>query len=225
MGGGRVAPNPSTEVDVYNPGTNTWTTDLPFIDSRGATSRPIPTASATSGCQAGMPATYHTTVRWKSSARLRARPRQRRLRLPRQLQLRHQHQLLRLRYGYTDSYAYGYDLHPQLRLRGTATPTPRSTPTPRPRPTRPAPVDTRFGKSRRHRKAGPRCRTMAAGPSVPPALTGSQGDCEPLPREEVQHAFELFALECGASRIALRVRRVRCIVACFQSRSKSAKAA
>lgn len=25
MGGGRVAPNPSSEVDVYNPGTNSWT--------------------------------------------------------------------------------------------------------------------------------------------------------------------------------------------------------
>src|SRR5438046_4184923 len=34
MGGGRVAPNPSTEVDVYNPGTNTWTTDLPFMTAR-----------------------------------------------------------------------------------------------------------------------------------------------------------------------------------------------
>ena len=34
MGGGRVAPNPSTEVDVYNPGTNTWTTDLPFTTAR-----------------------------------------------------------------------------------------------------------------------------------------------------------------------------------------------
>jgi hypothetical protein len=34
MGGGRVAPNPSTEVDVYNPGTNTWTTDLPFTTPR-----------------------------------------------------------------------------------------------------------------------------------------------------------------------------------------------
>src|SRR6266404_2578369 len=34
MGGGRVAPNPSTEVDVYNPGTNTWTTDLPFVTPR-----------------------------------------------------------------------------------------------------------------------------------------------------------------------------------------------
>ena len=26
MGGGRVAPNPSNEVDVYDPGTNTWST-------------------------------------------------------------------------------------------------------------------------------------------------------------------------------------------------------
>jgi hypothetical protein len=29
MGGGRVAPNPSNEVDIYNPGTNTWTTGSP----------------------------------------------------------------------------------------------------------------------------------------------------------------------------------------------------
>ena len=34
MGGGRVSPNPSTEVDVYNPGTNSWTTDLPFTTAR-----------------------------------------------------------------------------------------------------------------------------------------------------------------------------------------------
>ena len=29
MGGGRVAPNPSTEVDIYDPGTNAWTTGSP----------------------------------------------------------------------------------------------------------------------------------------------------------------------------------------------------
>jgi N-acetylneuraminic acid mutarotase len=29
MGGGRVAPNPSNEVDIYDPGTNTWTTGAP----------------------------------------------------------------------------------------------------------------------------------------------------------------------------------------------------
>jgi hypothetical protein len=29
MGGGRVAPNPSNQVDIYNPGTNTWTTGSP----------------------------------------------------------------------------------------------------------------------------------------------------------------------------------------------------
>jgi len=34
MGGGRVAPNPSTEVDIYNPGTNSWSTGLPFTNAR-----------------------------------------------------------------------------------------------------------------------------------------------------------------------------------------------
>jgi hypothetical protein len=29
MGGGRVAPNPSSEVDIYDPGLNTWTTGAP----------------------------------------------------------------------------------------------------------------------------------------------------------------------------------------------------
>jgi hypothetical protein len=29
MGGGRTAPNPSNEVNIYNPGTNTWTTGTP----------------------------------------------------------------------------------------------------------------------------------------------------------------------------------------------------
>src|SRR5439155_16063163 len=29
MGGGRVAPNPSSEVDIYDPGTNAWTTGSP----------------------------------------------------------------------------------------------------------------------------------------------------------------------------------------------------
>ena len=34
MGGGRVAPNPSNEVDIYDPGTNTWTTGDPFSNAR-----------------------------------------------------------------------------------------------------------------------------------------------------------------------------------------------
>ena len=37
MGGGRVAPNPSNEVDIYDPGTNAWTTGSPvpaFITAR-----------------------------------------------------------------------------------------------------------------------------------------------------------------------------------------------
>jgi len=34
MGGCRVAPNPSNEVDVYDPGTNTWTTAPSFSNAR-----------------------------------------------------------------------------------------------------------------------------------------------------------------------------------------------
>jgi hypothetical protein len=34
IGGGRVAPNPSTEVDIYNPGTNSWSTGLSFTNAR-----------------------------------------------------------------------------------------------------------------------------------------------------------------------------------------------
>ena len=34
MGGGRVAPNPSTEVDIYNPGTNSWSMGVPFVTAR-----------------------------------------------------------------------------------------------------------------------------------------------------------------------------------------------
>jgi plastocyanin len=34
IGGGRVAPNPSTEIDIYDPGSNTWSTGLPFTTAR-----------------------------------------------------------------------------------------------------------------------------------------------------------------------------------------------
>jgi len=34
LGGGRTAPNPSNEVDVYNPGTNTWSTGPNFVNAR-----------------------------------------------------------------------------------------------------------------------------------------------------------------------------------------------
>jgi N-acetylneuraminic acid mutarotase len=34
MGGGRVAPNPSTEVDIYDPVMNTWSTGMPFVNAR-----------------------------------------------------------------------------------------------------------------------------------------------------------------------------------------------
>jgi N-acetylneuraminic acid mutarotase len=34
MGGGRVAPNPSNEVDIYDAGTNTWSVGTPFVNAR-----------------------------------------------------------------------------------------------------------------------------------------------------------------------------------------------
>ena len=34
MGGGRVAPNPSNEVDIYDPGTDTWSLGIPFSNGR-----------------------------------------------------------------------------------------------------------------------------------------------------------------------------------------------
>jgi hypothetical protein len=34
MGGGRTAPNPSNEVNIYNPGTGVWTTGTPFTTAR-----------------------------------------------------------------------------------------------------------------------------------------------------------------------------------------------
>ena len=34
LGGGRVAPNPSTQVDAYAPGPNTWSMALPFALAR-----------------------------------------------------------------------------------------------------------------------------------------------------------------------------------------------
>lgn len=34
LGGGRTVPNPSTQVDVFNPGTNTWSVGQPFATAR-----------------------------------------------------------------------------------------------------------------------------------------------------------------------------------------------
>src|SRR6266536_970025 len=34
MGGGRTAPNPSNEVDIYDPGSNTWSAGTPFVIAR-----------------------------------------------------------------------------------------------------------------------------------------------------------------------------------------------
>lgn len=81
MGGGRVPPNPSNEVDMYDPTTNTWTTSggvlvpagetvPPFI-LLGATFPLIPTAAAQSGCRAAMILTATLWCRWN----LRSAPR------------------------------------------------------------------------------------------------------------------------------------------------------
>ncbi len=34
MGGGRTAPNPSNEVDIYDPAGDTWSTGIPFVTAR-----------------------------------------------------------------------------------------------------------------------------------------------------------------------------------------------
>ena len=34
IGGGRVAPNPSNEVDIYDPASNTWSVGVPFTNAR-----------------------------------------------------------------------------------------------------------------------------------------------------------------------------------------------
>ena len=34
LGGGRVAPNPSNEVDIYDPGTDSWSVGAPFVNPR-----------------------------------------------------------------------------------------------------------------------------------------------------------------------------------------------
>jgi hypothetical protein len=34
LGGGRVAPNPSNEVDIYDPGSDSWSVGTPFVNAR-----------------------------------------------------------------------------------------------------------------------------------------------------------------------------------------------
>jgi plastocyanin/N-acetylneuraminic acid mutarotase len=79
MGGGRVVPNPSNEVDIYDPGTNTWTTGDPFVNARrnfptdtdeisriwlagGYDSTGVPVASMEIFCAAGPTPTPTPTV-------------------------------------------------------------------------------------------------------------------------------------------------------------------
>ena len=71
MGGGRVAPNPSTEVDAYDPATNTWAVNTP-VPAFGTARRNFPT-DTDGTCRIGWPAAMPAMVsrrwaRWKSSA-------------------------------------------------------------------------------------------------------------------------------------------------------------
>ena len=71
MGGGRVAPNPSNQVDVYDPGTDSWTTGTPvpaFITAR----RNFPTdtdGTSRIWLAGGYAALPRQQPRWKSSAK------------------------------------------------------------------------------------------------------------------------------------------------------------
>ena len=56
MGGGRTAPNPSNEVDIYNPGTNSWSIGTPFVTAR----RNFPTD--TDGCHIWLAGGYAPTT-------------------------------------------------------------------------------------------------------------------------------------------------------------------
>ena len=67
MGGGRTAPNPSNEVDVYDPGTNSGQQVL-HSPLRGATSPPTPTARPHLAGRR-LRCTGVPVVRWRSSAR------------------------------------------------------------------------------------------------------------------------------------------------------------
>jgi hypothetical protein len=88
MGGGRVAPNPSNEVDIYDPGTNAWTTGSPVpafatarrnfpTDTDGTTriwlaggydNTGVPLASMEIFCQAGATPTVTPTPTATGSA-------------------------------------------------------------------------------------------------------------------------------------------------------------
>jgi hypothetical protein len=56
MGGGRTAPNPSNEVNIYNPGTNSWSIGMPFATAR----RNFPTD--TDGCHIWLAGGYAPTT-------------------------------------------------------------------------------------------------------------------------------------------------------------------
>jgi plastocyanin len=144
MGGGRTAPNPSNEVDIYNPGTNTWTTGTPVpafttarrnfpTDTDGTTriwlaggydSTGVPIASMEKFCNAGAPsptptatATATPTATPTATHTPTATPTATPIATP--------------------TPTATATATPTATPTGTPSATPRSTPTPRPRPTPP----------------------------------------------------------------------------------------
>ena len=67
MGGGREAPNPSNEVDIYDPVANSWSVGTPFAEAR----RNFPTDTDGTdryGCQGVTdPTVLLSWTRWRSS--------------------------------------------------------------------------------------------------------------------------------------------------------------
>ena len=92
LGGGRTAPNPSNQVDIYDPGLGSWSTGLPFVTAR----RNFPADSDGSRVflAGGYAPAVHQSIRRSSLPRGHAQrpPRARLQRPPRQQQL---HQALR----------------------------------------------------------------------------------------------------------------------------------
>ena len=73
LGGGRTFPNPSNQVDIYDPVANTWSTGLPFATGR----RNFPADSDGTtrfGWAAAMTLAASCLTRWKSLARSPAHP-------------------------------------------------------------------------------------------------------------------------------------------------------
>ena len=114
MGGGRTAPNPSNEVDVYDPVSNTWSLGPAFVTAR----RNFPTATDPGSNHIWLAGGYDRTRRQQHDGNLRV-PRDR-------------------THAYANSHINGNDSTATATATATATPTGSATPTPTATATAPA---------------------------------------------------------------------------------------